>query len=306
MQDEFIRSLARKAPAVLRWAGSIARELRKHNVAIEGKSSGSVQTDALTLADLTVQDLVINALRDLDPLFLECRVEAEETTGDLDRFATSSEWVLSLDPIDGTRAFRDKTNNGYAVMLHLRNRETVVYSLIYLPEEGREGTWVEVRDGHVRCGADHWGMSATEAIKEITPVDPTMRPDSPNIYLIGFQKRDVQRAEEVTGLGLKGFAPDEMPGSIYPLLSTGEFGGSLIHSPNVYDYPVSLHIVRALGGESIWVHNQQPVNFSETWMDDRADMLRLPGIIATSTNRETLHRLAELAKDWNPNRYDGD
>ena len=54
MQDELIRSLARKAPAVLRWAGSIARELRKHNVAIEGKSSGSVQTDALTLADLTV------------------------------------------------------------------------------------------------------------------------------------------------------------------------------------------------------------------------------------------------------------
>jgi len=306
MQDEIIRSLARKAPAILRWAGSIARELRKHNVAIEGKSSGSVMTDALTLADLTVQDLVINALRDLDPLFLECRIEAEETTGDLERFATSGEWVLSLDPIDGTRAFRDKTNNGYAVMLHLRNRETVVYSLIYLPEEGREGTWVEIRDGHVRCGADHWGMSAVEAIKEITPVDPAMRPDSPNIYLIGFQQRDEQRADEVTALGLKGFAPDAMPGSIYPLLATGEFGGSLIHSPNVYDYPVSLHIVRALGGESIWVHNQQPVHFGETWMDDRADMLRLPGIIATSTNRETLHQLAELAKDWNPNRYDAD
>ena len=302
--NELIDALATKMPPVMRWAGSIARELRKHNVAITGKSSGSAMTDALTLADLTVQDLVVNALRDLDSRFLDCRIEAEEGTGDLDRFSHSSDLVLSLDPIDGTKMFRDKTCNGYAVMLHLRNRETVLYSLIYLPERGRQGSWVEVRDQQVRCGEDHWSQPALEALRSITPIDPAMRPDSPQIYLIGFQQRDGQCAQAVTDIGLQGVAPDDMPCSIYPLLATGEFGGSLIHSPNVYDFPVALHIARALGGDAIWVHNQQPVHFGEMWLDDRADMLRLPGIVATSTNQETLHRLAELAQNWNTNRYD--
>lgn len=304
MQDELIEALAQKLPAVMRWAGGLARELRKHNVAVEGKTSGSALTDALTLADLSVQDLLISALRDLDPIFQECRIEAEETTGDLDRFAESSEFVLSLDPIDGTKAFRDKTSNGYAVMLHLRNRETVLYSLVYLPERGRQGSWVEVRDDRVRCGEDSWSLTAREALKELTPIDPCSRPDSRKIYLIGFQQRDQQRAEEVTGIGLEGVPPDAMPCSIYPLLASGDFGGSLIHTPNVYDFPVSLHIARVLGGDAIWVHNQEPVHFGESWLDDRADMLRLPGIVACATNRDTLLRLAELARDWNPLRYD--
>ncbi|HBN75203.1 MAG TPA: inositol monophosphatase, partial [Planctomycetaceae bacterium] len=119
-----------------------------------------------------------------------------------------------------------------------------------------------------------------------------------------FQQHDAARAADVTEAGLDGIAPDLMPGSIYPLLATGEFGGSLIHTPNVYDYPVSFQIARELGGDSVWVHNGQRVNFTETWMDDRADMLRLPGIVATSANPETLKILSELACEWSPVRYE--
>jgi 3'(2'), 5'-bisphosphate nucleotidase len=107
----------------------------------------------------------------------------------------------------------------------------------------------------------------------------------------------------VSQAGLNGYAPDDMPGSIYPLLARGDFGGSLIHSPNVYDFPVSLHIARILGGDAVWVHDGRPVNFHKTWMDDRADMLRLPGIIACAVNRRTLASLVDLAHDWNPLRY---
>ncbi len=303
MQNELITALSEKLPAVLRWAGSLARELRKHNIEITGKTSGSVFTDALTLADLTVQDLIVNAMRDLDARFLQCKIEAEETTGDLERFATESDFTLSLDPIDGTKQFRDKTGNGYSVMLHLRNVSDVLYSLVYLPEQGPSGGWVEVCDGMIRCGRDDCSKTAREALNSLEPIDSATRPDSPNIYLIGFQHRDPECAEMVTEIGLKGFAPDEMPDSIYPLLASGEFGGSLIHSPNIYDFPVALHIARTLGGDAIWVHNGESVHFKQTWMDDRADMLRLPGIVACSANRETLQQLAKLAKDWNRNRY---
>ena len=52
------------------------------------------------------------------------------------------------------------------------------------------------------------------------------------------------------------------------------------------------------------VHNGRPVHFRELWMDDRANMLRLPGIVACSANRATLATLCQLARDWNPQRYE--
>ena len=126
-------------PPVLRWSRSLARQLRKHNIAVSGKNSGSATTDALTLADLSVQELIVGALRDLDPQFRHCRIEAEETTGDLARFSKDGDFVLAIDPIDGTKQYRDRTGNGYAVMLHLRNRETVLYSLVYIPNRALRG-----------------------------------------------------------------------------------------------------------------------------------------------------------------------
>jgi 3'(2'), 5'-bisphosphate nucleotidase len=142
-----------------------------------------------------------------------------------------------------------------------------------------------------------------DVLESLPPLDPRTLRDSHNIYLIGFQRRDAERAEAVTQAGLKGFGPDEMTGSIYSLLCSGEFGGSLIHSPNVYDFPVSMHLARILGGDAVWVHDGRSVDFSETWLDDRADMLRLPGVIACAVNPRTLQTLAALARDWNPNRY---
>ena len=50
--------------------------------------------------------------------------------------------------------------------------------------------------------------------------------------------------------------------------------------------------------------NRQPVHFRELWNDSRVDMLRLPGIVACSSNLETLGTLCELAASWNANRYD--
>jgi 3'(2'), 5'-bisphosphate nucleotidase len=230
-------------------------------------------------------------------------LEAEESTGDIWRFAKESKFTLSIDPIDGTKQYRDKSGNGYAVMLLLRSVETVHYSLIFIPELGEFGTWVEAVDHRIVCGEDDPTRPAPDALRSLSPIDPATRPDSKKIYLIGFQSHDREKAALVTQAGLEGVAPDDMPGSIFELLARGTFGGSLIHSPNVYDFPASLQIARILGGDAVWVHNGEPVHFRELWNDDRADMLRLPGIVACSTNRETLATLCKVARDWNPVRY---
>ncbi|MFP6763864.1 MAG: inositol monophosphatase family protein [Planctomycetaceae bacterium] len=301
--QEITAALSTHCPDILRWCGAIAKKLRQFNVAIDGKSSGSSNTDALTLADLTVQELAVAALRDRSKVLQSCRIEAEEENGDLTAFAAESEYVISLDPIDGTKYYRDRTGDQWCVMLHLRTRDTVHYSLVFVPEDGESGTWVEAVDDCIRVGPDNPRLPARQALDALTPVDPERWGGSSRFYLIGFQKRDLERAREVSELGLTGVAPDDMPGSIYPLLASGEFAGSLIHSPNIYDYPVSMQLARILGGESVWVHNGEPVNFDELWMDERADMLRLPGIVATSPHREFLTQLCELAKDWPQERY---
>lgn len=304
MPPEFvITALSVHLPPVMRWAGGIAKRMRTYNIGLGGKTSGSAQTDALTLADLTVQELLVSALRDVDPIFRHCRIEAEETTGDLHLFPQDAELTISLDPIDGTKQYRDKTGDGYAVMLHLRSKETVLYSLVYIPEKGETGYWVECSDQRLVCGSDNPLRPAGDVLRSLPNIERDALTASKRIYIIGFQNRDSLAAKKVTEAGLVGVAPDDMPGSIYELMARGEFAGSLIHSPNVYDFPVSLQIARHLGGDAVWVHNGLPVNFKKTWLDDRADMLRLPGIIACSPNPQVLATLCTLAKSWNPDRY---
>lgn len=319
-----VTALSVHMPAVVRYAGAVARRLRKYNIAVSGKQSGSALTDALTLADLSLQELLVAALRDSDPIFRLCQIQAEETTGDLARFPAQAPLTIALDPIDGTKQYRDGTGDGYAVMLHLRTEREVLYSLVYSPESGPEGTWVEVSEGRVVCGRDDWNKPAGDVLRGFSHLSCTRsvvpcsdlagrsntsldfaKPEeqSRQIYLIGFQQRDVLAAEAVTSAGLVGVAPDAMPGSIYELMARGDFAGSLIHSPNVYDFPVALHLARVLGGDAVWVHNRQPVHFEQTWLDERADMLRLPGIVACSPHRAVLDRLCEVAAGWNPNRY---
>lgn len=301
--QDIIDALKEVSPDLLRWSGAIARRMRSFNIALPGKHSGSSNTDALTLADLTVQELVVAGLRDRAPILRHCRIEAEEENGDLAAFAKESPLVLALDPIDGTKYFKDHTGNGYAVMLHLRTATEVIYSLVYTPEEGPHGTWTQAYGQTIKTGPDDPSVSARECLDRLPAVDPASRPSSDRIYIIGFQKNDPDVAQKVTGIGLQGVAPDDMPGSIYPLFARGEFGGSLIHTPNIYDYPVSQQLARLLGGNSVWVHNGEPVHFSETWMDDRAGMLRLPGIVATADSEEKLKKLVELARDWSRVRY---
>ena len=301
--QKIVAVLSRRLPSVLRWGGAIARQLRRFDVSVEGKTSGSANTDALTLADLSLQELIVSALRDADPLLRQCRIEAEESTGDLTVFADDSPYTLAIDPIDGTKCYRDRTGTSWAVILLLRSVGTVHYSLVCVPEEGSQGTWVEVNGSRVVCGADDWSRPAEAVLQSLPAVSPRNRPRSKNVYLIGFQQEDEAKAAAVTAAGLRGFTAAEMPGSIFERQARGEFAGSLIHTPNVYDFPVSLQIARALGGDALWVHNRQPVHFEELWLDDRADMLRLPGIVACSEHRDVLETLCELAAAWDPVRY---
>src|SRR5262245_57637802 len=199
--DQLVGILSANLPPVERWAGAIARQLRPHDIALGGKASGFADTDALTLTDLSVQELLVAALRDMGPAIRQCRIEAEEGSGDLARFAREGEWALAIDPIDGTREYRDRTGSGYSVMLHLRNPETVVYSLVYLPEMGDAGTWLEARPDRVVLGPDDADRPAREVLDRFPALAAVRRPGSRRILVSGFLGREKESARAVTAAG---------------------------------------------------------------------------------------------------------
>ncbi|MCA9058801.1 MAG: inositol monophosphatase, partial [Planctomycetaceae bacterium] len=248
-------------------------------------------------------ELLVAALRDADPVLRRCRIEGEEATGDMARFSTDSELAIAIDPIDGTKQYRDRSGNGYSIIVHLHNQTDPIYSLVFAPEMGEHGTWVEVEASRIVCGPDNPDVPARTILDALPDLRHDRSQRGNGIYLIGFQDLDTQRAREVDALGLTGRTSDEMPGSIYPFMATGAYAGSLIHSPNIYDFPVSMQIARVLGGDAVWCHTRQPVHYRELWMDDRAGMLRFPAVVACSEDRSIIDQLCDLAKDWPLERY---
>jgi 3'(2'), 5'-bisphosphate nucleotidase len=303
--DGIIAALGQHMPPVMRWAGAVAKQLRTHDIAVGGKNSGFSNTDALTLADLSLEELIEAALRDGDPVFRRCRVEAEETTGDLNRFANESPYVIAIDPIDGTKQYRDRTGDGWSVMLHLRTATDVLYSLVYIPAAGAEGRWVEVTRDRIAVGDDDLSRPARAVLDALPAVSSETSETGASIYMIGFVGRERESVEAVRSAGIDGVDADDTPGCLYDLMATGRFAGSLIHSPNVYDYPVSLQIARRFGGDSVSVHSGLPVDFNDVWFDGRSKMWRLRGIVATANDRRLIDTLRNVARDWNQDRYAG-
>lgn len=301
--NELIPLLAAELPRAVRWSGALARQLRRHDIAVGGKHSGSADTDALTLADLAVQEILVAALRDMGPTVRRCRIEAEEGTGDLGRFAEVSEWTLAIDPIDGTREYRDRVGHRYAVMVHARTVETIHYSLVFLPEEGADGTWLEVLGERIALGPDDPARPARAVLDALPPLAPARPGAGRRILVSGFLGREVERARAVGDAGLDGVLGSATPGSLYPLMASGYLGGALFHTPNVYDFPVCMHVARALGGDAVWVHDGARADFRRVWRDERANMFRLPGIVACASDPRIIPTLVDVARDWSPERY---
>jgi len=189
------------------------------------------------------------------------------------------------------------------VMLHARTPDTVRYSLVYLPEDGPQGTWLEARDDRIVLGPDDPDRPALSVLNALPPVGADRRRRNRRILVSGFLGEDEERAHAVSAAGLEGVRGAQTGGSLFPLMAAGELGGALFHTPNVYDFPVSLHLARLLGGDAVWVHDGRPVDFRGLWLDERTNMLRLRGIIACAHDRAVLATLVDLARGWSPERY---
>ncbi|MBI3966729.1 MAG: inositol monophosphatase [Chloroflexi bacterium] len=281
-------------PPVIRWTASVQRLLRSLPIGLDGKASGHEATDALTIADLTSQTLLLSCLRDGSPLFRQCRLYAEEESELVDLFARSGELVIGLDPLDGTQAYRDGLSADYAIILTLRNDETVLLSLLFLPEEGAAGSWLVVRDGDVYFGPDDLEKDAVRSVREL----PRLVPSEPGrrVYLSSFAWRDPAFADQVRTSGYEPVGGGDR--NLWLKMALGEVTGAVVDTPNVYDFPAGLHVARVRGGDGVWLPSRERVHFRDLWWDERAKCVRLHGLVAFATEPAVLADLTEIASDW--------
>lgn len=291
-----IQTLAARLPDVVRWCGALARQLRKHDVAVEGKGSGYAPTDALTLADLGIQEILVDALRDFGPEFHQCRLELEESTGDTAAFATESPLTIAIDPIDGTKHFRDGTSDGYGIIISLRRSDSSLYSLGYFPEQGRVGEWVEVNGGRIIHALEDTSMPARRVLDaaETLAADAVARSNA--VWVTGYRTDPDLVAKHLTQEGFKTVMSDGRSEHICTELVKGRIDGMLMNRPGVYDAPMWMHVVTALGGSECWAHNGERVDFRDSWYDEGSKGLRLSGAIACARDQGQLARIVAVAK----------
>ena len=170
-------------------------------------------------------------------------------------------------------------------------------------EEGPEGTWLEARADRIVLGSDDVTRGAREVLDALPPIRAHAPEGSPRILVSGFQGHNDRLAREVSGAGLAGVVGADIRGSLYPLMARGDVGGTVVHTPNVYDFPVCLHLARLFGGDAVWVRDGRSVDFRRAWRDERANMLRLPGIVACARDPRVLATLVNVARHWNAERH---
>jgi fructose-1,6-bisphosphatase/inositol monophosphatase family enzyme len=113
-------------------AGKMASDMR-HGSSVEYKSNtGFYEMDIVTLADIAVQEFILEKLSK-SQLLQKCQLLAEENTEFKDKFAETSELVLTIDPIDGTYLFVNGKKM-WKVIVGIHDKKRPLYTFCYFPE----------------------------------------------------------------------------------------------------------------------------------------------------------------------------
>ncbi len=300
--EPLVEILSQRMPDLFRWCGAVARQLRRHDVAVADKGAGYAAADALTLADLSIQEILVDALRDSGAAMRQCRLEVEEETGDLDAFPAEAPLTIAIDPIDGTLHFRDRTSDGYGILLSLRDREHSHYSLGFFPEQGACGQWVEVRGDSVIVTDDDTSMPARNLLDTTKPVDTAALTRSDTVWLTGYRTDRAMVGRRLEGEGLHVVGSDTHGAHVCTEMALGRIDGLLMNHPGVYDAPMWMHVLTTLGGNACWVQNGDPIDYRNAWFDTGCKGMRLDGVIACARDTQRLAQIVDVGKRCFVNR----
>jgi len=128
---------------------SILLENSDHKINIVQNNN---EDDPVTLADLKVNELIINKINEKYKN-INWHILSEENVKISSKvFDSSTDWIWVLDPLDGTKDFIQGTGN-YAMHLALNFKQKPYIGFVLIPEKNQlwitdgKKTWCEKRDG---------------------------------------------------------------------------------------------------------------------------------------------------------------
>ena len=143
-----LRRLSWKASDILLFYSNQFRNEKAKKGLIKTKDNN----EPVTLADLEVNELIINSIREKYQKVKWHLLSEENGIIKFSNEDIKTNWLWVLDPLDGTRDFLQKTRD-YALHLALSYKNKPKIGVVLIPERGElwisdnENTWCESRGG---------------------------------------------------------------------------------------------------------------------------------------------------------------
>ena len=200
------------------------------------------EEDPVTLADLKVNQLIINRINEKYKDVNWEILSEENVKITSEPFKSNSDWLWILDPLDGTRDFIQGTSN-YAMHLALTYKRKPYLGIVLIPEKDElwmafgENVWCEKKDGSIK--KTHF--SKKEGLGDMVLVTSKNHKNKSLNKLI--QKLSFKKVIEMGSIGCKIASIIRGESDIYISLSLP--GGS---SPKDWDFAAPEAILKAAGG----------------------------------------------------------
>ena len=247
------------------------------------------ENDPVTLADLSVNELVIKRIREKYSLD-ECNILSEESTAiNSNENLMISDWLWVLDPLDGTKDFIQGSGN-YAMHLALNYKEKPLLGFVLIPSKNElwiadgEKIWCERKDGSSMTPS----MRTYKTLKEMTIVTSKNHRNETLKKLI--DKVGFKEVKVMGSIGCKIASILKGESDIYISLSLPN--GT---SPKDWDFAAPEAILKTAGGAITNIENEDLFygreNFEQT------------GIIVASNNLhmhgQNCQLIKEIIKNYN-------
>ena len=231
--------------------------------------------DPVTLADIKVNELIINKIRKSYRNVSWDILSEEDIKTDTNTFMRTSEWCWVLDPLDGTKDFIQGTGN-YAMHLALNYKQKPLIGVVLIPERNElwisngEKLWRERRDG----SKIEKYLSSRKTINEMTLV--TSKNHSNNTLKRLIEKLNFKDVIVMGSIGCKIASILRGESDIYICLSLP--GRS---SPKDWDFAAPEALLKAAGGTITDLNNNE-LTYGKSNFEQ--------GGILVATNNKLIHR----------------
>ena len=273
-----LRSFSWDAADILLYYANSIKKLEQKNEILKNKNNN----DPVTLADLEVNDLIINRI---NQKYQDTNWEilSEENFKIESNYFNNVDWLWVLDPLDGTKDFIQGTQN-YAMHLALNYKRRPFIGVVLIPEKDElwisyaEKLWCEKRDGSIR----KQNLSETDILKDMTIVTSKNHRNEKLKDLI--EKINFKKTIVMGSIGCKVASIIRGDSDIYIALSLP--GKS---APKDWDFAAPEAILKAAGGSITNIDNNDLV-YGKT-------DLKHPGIIVASNKKRNHKKICSQIKE---------